>query len=267
MAMPTDPSAIADTPPPRRRWIPVSVRLLVALGIAFAATVGVRTYRQHCELQAIYRLGGTADVEFPGPQWLAEWLADHQLGGFGRVTLLDLSGKRISADVVEEMLASLGQIEELHVDGPSLTRRNLALLATLDQLKCLSICGPMADESLEALPNLPRLETLALEGDNINDSTLLGWQKYRALDTLFLESRNVTSGGLDVLVTFGNLKEMQLENVHLSEDDWRRFTAEHSELRVRRTIRKGGCGPGRGIRYTYRDQLVAVTSQPVTDAD
>jgi hypothetical protein len=267
MATSPDPSSIAGTPPRRQWWIPVSVRLLIALGITFGASVGVRNYDQHRALQAIYRLGGTADVELSSPQWLSAWIADHRLGGFGRVTMLDVSGKQLTADSVEELLASLGDIEELHVDGHSLTRRNLERLAKLEHLKALSISGPMADESLKALPELPRLEALALEGDHISDSALRGLQKYRALHILFLETRNVTSKGLDVLASFGNLKEMQLENVRLSEEDWRRFNARHPDLRVRRTILTGGCGPGRGIRYVYRDQLVGLTPQPASDAD
>src|SRR5262245_23212221 len=63
-----------DKPPRHRRWIPLSLRMFVAIlavvGVAGVTWLGVRIYRHEAALAAIERAGGKAERVIGGPAWL-----------------------------------------------------------------------------------------------------------------------------------------------------------------------------------------------------
>src|SRR5690242_6182636 len=64
-----------DQPPCSRRWIPLSLRVALAILTTFsigAVWIGIPTYRQHLTANEIERGGGEVVIDCGGPAWLRQ---------------------------------------------------------------------------------------------------------------------------------------------------------------------------------------------------
>src|SRR5258708_2216851 len=104
MAITSNPTPDPTTckPPRRPRWIPISLRMFVAMLCVSAAWTGVRIFRQHVAIRAIERLGGKVVTHPVGPAWLRAGVGMKEMRIFEDVDLvtLDLSNTVTDADLV-----------------------------------------------------------------------------------------------------------------------------------------------------------------------
>src|SRR5437899_1044585 len=82
----SDPTT--DKPPRPRRWIPVSLRMLVAvltsLGVA-CAWYGVTGYRQLTAIRELESVPGDVRTKPVGPGWLRDWVGIERMRMFDEV--------------------------------------------------------------------------------------------------------------------------------------------------------------------------------------
>src|SRR5580704_5315726 len=93
----TDPTT--DTPPRRRRWIPLSLRIvgvmLVLLGVGCAWGC-LSLYRQVTLRSDVKRLGGWLHMSWVGPYWLHSLVGPELSDKLRRVNGFELSGATIT---------------------------------------------------------------------------------------------------------------------------------------------------------------------------
>lgn len=123
-------------------------------------------------------------------------------------------------------LAAIGrmaQLEILHLEGLTISDKDLACLAGLENLKSLSMTDITAAENfdvdvddlpplLESLPALPRLETLDLSCSEVDDRNLRYLTDLPRLKSLGLQNASVTVKGLAELAALGSLEELALSD-------------------------------------------------------
>src|SRR5262245_55219634 len=105
-----------DKPPRRRRSIPVSLRVSVAIllliGTACVYWVGIPAYRRRAAIGEIGRLGGTASITIVDPP---RWLPDNLLvcfPSFARVDAVDLDETTADATTMRH-IASFPELRKL----------------------------------------------------------------------------------------------------------------------------------------------------------
>jgi hypothetical protein len=100
MVFTANPSADPTTvnPPRPRRWIPLSLRMFVAilvlLGAGSALWIGVPAYRQQTAIREIERVGGKVVTRPRGPNWLRTWVGDERMKPFDEVVTVLLKGSQ-----------------------------------------------------------------------------------------------------------------------------------------------------------------------------
>src|SRR5437762_1286990 len=92
------PAPAADRPPRTRRWIPVSLKLFVAIivftGVIGASWLGVHYRRQQAVIRLVEKAGGSVMTEIISPDWLTQWLGPRQAAVFQEVIGIDLNDTR-----------------------------------------------------------------------------------------------------------------------------------------------------------------------------
>ena len=118
------------------------------------------------------------------------------LGAFKHLTSLEFNIADVT-DTSLQWLAAPPELTSLSFTGAAITGRGLAHLGELRQLKKLELvdCPRLQGTDLEALANLPALETLNLRGSPIDDSAVESLKKLTRLQTLNLSQTRVTQSG------------------------------------------------------------------------
>ena len=120
-------------PPHRSRWIPLSLKLFVAiLGLLFVGSalwIGIPAHRQHVAIREIERLGG-ATGHAGGREWLRAWLGDQRMKMFDDVIDVNLYGKE-ATDATLAHLSRLASLQTLSLAGSDVS--DMELGATQNQ--------------------------------------------------------------------------------------------------------------------------------------
>lgn len=191
-------------PPRRRRWVPLSLRIFLALlAILSAVTAweGLRMYRQQVAIREIERLGGKLNCQPDCPKWLLPWLGTDQIKLFDRVEEVQLSNTRASDETMGH-LRCLTRLKGLYLDGTQIT-----------------------DVGLASIRGSTELEDLMLDRTRITDAGVAHMQGLAALEKLSLSETQITDAGLAQLKTLARLKLLHLAHTHVTDagvDDLKR---------------------------------------------
>src|SRR5260221_14082955 len=117
MSTPETPIADPTTgkPPRRRRWIPLSLRIFVAVLVFLGVTCawfGVGICQRTLVVREIRRLGGSAHAHAPGPSWLLDRVGYERMRMFGDVDSVSLQGAQVTNDTLHQV-AGLKTLERL----------------------------------------------------------------------------------------------------------------------------------------------------------
>jgi hypothetical protein len=157
------PDSTTQTPPRRKRWMPVSLKLflafLVLFGVSSVLLIGVRMYRQRVVIRAIEQLDGyIVDTRPLGPEWL---------GLFHQPTVVSLNGTH-ATDATLEHIAWLSALEELWLDNTSITDSGLRQFEGLANLHSLNLGNTkVTDAGLRRLTKLPSLERVCVTNTRV----------------------------------------------------------------------------------------------------
>jgi hypothetical protein len=150
MAVATNPSPdpTTDKPPRARRWIPLGVRLFVAilaiLGLT-AVWIAVPAYRQYVAIREIERCGGDIGGLLRirreiGPTWLREFVG-------------------------EDLMMAVEEVDDIYFNADSATVNRRMKKLYYDNLSIITLDrdGPSIDDfSLSCNTGIPRLKRLSL---------------------------------------------------------------------------------------------------------
>ena len=196
--IPPSPDASPSNPPPRRRWLRVSLRTLMVLVLLVGVGVGwyvnrVRT--QRLAVAAIEAAGGSVfyDDQFStnvawanqtpkatgsaAPAWLRRWLGDDF---FGTAVLV-----RLAKAVTPEVLAAVAGLDGL--------------------VSLLVIDTAGLDNAWPVLERLTRLEEIHLVGSGVTDSALATIGRLTPLRSVRLFNAPLTDSGMKSLANLPNL--------------------------------------------------------------
>jgi hypothetical protein len=199
----------SDKPPPRSRWIPLSVRLFAAVLLLQAIVgilwTGVPAFRRYVAICEIERVGGRIGFYRGGPEWLRELLGDELMRCF---------------DEVEYIHFRPGPDDYLR-DPRGLRRRELPYSL-----------GPTVDDvTLAYLPRFPELKSLDLRWAKISDAGVVHLSKLRGLNYLRLEDTDVSDASAPVLARLHTLEHLNVSHTRLTADGLARL-AGHRKLRT-----------------------------------
>jgi hypothetical protein len=169
------PDSAIDKPPRPRRWIPVSLRIFLAiltvLGVA-GVTIGIRGYRQLEAIREIERLNGRVYVHDSSRNSTGK-LA----GGPWQQAFVDIEGIALGH-------TQFADSEVRHLDA-------------LSNASVVSLCYTKISDSTAAhLAQMPNLSDLDLSGTAITDAGLLHLSRIKKLKILRLTRTKVTNAGI-----------------------------------------------------------------------
>jgi hypothetical protein len=211
--MPASESAASvpttDKPPRRRRWIPLSLRLSVAilfcLGAISACTAWLLVWlpfsREQRAIRVIQDRGGR--IEFMherGPDWLRRLGKQFQV--LDRVRSVNWNGSTsengfVASDVDLKQIEDLVEVEDLNLAGTAVTDSGLATLCGLRKLKSLIISETaIGDDGLEHLARIESLELLNLDNTHVADAGLAHLRRLAGLHYLHLSGTRVGDTGM-----------------------------------------------------------------------
>lgn len=237
-ATPT-PDPTTDKPARPRRWIPLSLRLFVAmlliLGIVGVLYVGLPAYRQQEVIAEFDRLNVDYKKRPIGTDrlhgYLRKWNFD--------VDRLphDVVSVRIGYDVYPRDFKTrwfqhLSKLEELKLEASWFGRVDLSFLAGLTKLRLLSLRWMrVSDADLRTLGGLRNLKVLDLTGTHVTDSGLMHLTALKNLTWVGVGGTHVTDAGIDALQT--RLPDVSISTTHRDTGrygiDYRDWWAERDE--------------------------------------
>jgi hypothetical protein len=155
-----------DKPPRQRRWVPLSLRLFLALlgllGLS-CVWVGVRGYRQLAAIQEIEKLEGDVEQSPAGPSWLRELIGADRMRMFDDVTVVHLADGDVTDEGLEH-LRGLTSLQQLVLTNTQVTDAGLEHLRGLTSLQGLDLSSTkLTDAGLEHLCRLSSLQVLSLD--------------------------------------------------------------------------------------------------------
>ncbi|HUF63463.1 MAG TPA: M56 family metallopeptidase, partial [Verrucomicrobiales bacterium] len=137
------------------------------------------------------------------------------LKGMTQLTALSLAGNRLTDEGMKS-LAGLTNLQELNLSGSSSIHADMQI--TDDGLKRLSRLTGLTGLSVDRLPisgrtlAFPRLQSLALSGDRVDDSSLEGILQCRDLRQLTLQYTAISDNGLARLAALTELRHLNLDS-------------------------------------------------------
>ena len=121
-------ASTTDKPPLPWRWIPLSLRIFVAilvlLGVA-SAWIGVRGYQQLAAIREIEWLGGFTELQPVGPKWRREPVGDERMRMFDEVVEVNLFQTQ-ETDTALHQISRLPRLRRLDITGSQATDVGLA---------------------------------------------------------------------------------------------------------------------------------------------
>src|SRR5258707_454509 len=91
------PDPTTEKPPRRRRWIPLSLRIFLAILLLLgmgALWLGARGYRQMVAIREIEQAGGELVTKKGGPEWLRAQVGDERMKSVDNVEVVDFLGSQ-----------------------------------------------------------------------------------------------------------------------------------------------------------------------------
>jgi hypothetical protein len=195
-----------DKPPPRRRWIPLSLKMFVVLLLLFVAwsiwCIGVPTYRRHVAIREIEQVGGNAisDQGPVGPVWLRDlvgwgWM-ERNVDDIDTVILADTAAD----DETLRPIFGLPRVREVWLRDTKVTDSGLQYLRPLAQLERLLLSDSrVTDDGLKAVGELTSLKDLNLCSTRVTDRGLQHLKRLTNLEIIWLYDTPVTDEGADDL--------------------------------------------------------------------
>lgn len=202
------PDPTTYEPPRRRRSIPVSMWLFLALIGLMAGWSAIRSYRQHVAIRATDSVKGSILLTRPAqPQWLRNVMGD---GSTSRLLDEIVSLNLADSDVTDSTLVhlkGLSGLERLWLNRSAVTDAGLVNLASLTNLRELGLQGTrVTDRGLVHLSGMTNLEILFLSQTEVTDNGMQHLQGFTRLEKLSLENTEVTDAGLAQLSSLRDLK-------------------------------------------------------------
>jgi hypothetical protein len=192
-------ASTTDKPPRPRHWVPLSLRMFVAIlvlvAVGSALWIGVPAYRQSVAVKEIRRIGGI--VSFESPPLISDLLKRFKFDA--------------QADALDDV-SSVWFMPTLSTFGRRFTYDNFS--------------GPPAwidrdvevdDSSLACLRGIPNLKDLRLAWTNIGDAGMLHVSILRNLEMLDIEGTDVTDASVNTLKRFSSLTVLNARNTPLTE--------------------------------------------------
>jgi hypothetical protein len=215
-------TTLAPCNPPRpRRWIPLSLRMYVAVlviaGVASAVNIGLPAWRQHIALKEIERLGGFAIAAPGGPAWLRAVLGNDRMKMFDDVVYVEL-GRTRASDSTLRHLSCLTSISGLSLGGTEITDAGLGHLEKLTNLHNLVLVNTrVTDAGLAHLTELKRLRYLVLDRTDVTDAGLVPLEELTSLKDLSLGSTRVSDASLVHLAALTRLEYLWLRDTLVTD--------------------------------------------------
>jgi hypothetical protein len=160
-----------------RRWIPVSLKIFVAmlsvLGAA-SAWIGVPAYRQHSAVQEIKRLGGRVHFlsDTRPPTWLEQRVGTDWTRFFDEVIAVNLEGTQVTDSDLNGMNWPM-TVWWLDLSSTRITDATLVHVARLRKLRHLGLHHTrVTDSGLACLKELPNLRSLLIRKSRVTDTGL-----------------------------------------------------------------------------------------------
>jgi len=171
-----------------------------------------------------------------------------QLSRLRRVQWLRLSTETTAHDL--SWIGTLTQLRGLSLKGANLKGADFRNFAALQSLQWLDLSwADMSADDFQTLPDLAKLQTLFLEGENIGDRHLLHLAQLRlpALATVSLEATSVSDAGVVPFCARYNLNSF---NVFLSQNVTEQSVSALGQMTNLRTLGIGGSGLSPNYRKT-----------------
>lgn len=173
----------------RPRWsLRASLLLIAALGVlmGIGAWLRARLQARADAIEAIDRRHGTYGIRITGPDWYRRLVL--RLGGDDRMFYDPI---RVSVGPPTPGYDPTRPIRDDDLE------RLAGVLASFTNLEVIDIRDPeVSDRGIAALPALPRLMHLRLDGSGVTDDVVGPLDKFPTLKTLTLESTRVTKRGV-----------------------------------------------------------------------
>jgi hypothetical protein len=217
---------LAETPPRRRRWWPLSVRIFLVLLVVLGSWSGwlvLQAYRQHEFGQRIVAAGGIVEynIEYDSsgkwvtnaPTFLATRL--RRISGSNRFDLPTVvrfyAANRPEAHPdFARLLGPLSQARSISIDGYRVNSADLECLAQKSSLRALGLSEmPLADDDLETIQSLS-LRWLSLHRTRVSDHGMRHLTQMQTLEYLDLTRTRVGDAGLEPLADLPNLRRLIL---------------------------------------------------------
>lgn len=211
---------ITDQPPQRRRWIPLSLRLFVALLAILAAVSGwefLCAYRQLEAIREIERAGGKVETSPAGPKWLRSAIGNEPMRMLDHTIKVSVPAGALS-DTTLRAIAGWTNLQELKLKDTQLTDAGLNHLQRLTSLKSLDLSNTqVTDVGLAHLQRLTRLRVLDLSSTRLTDAGLAHFQGLTSLKSLSVGDTRVTDAGLNHLQRLTILEGLSVANTHVTD--------------------------------------------------
>ena len=226
----------------KRRWWQFSIATMLAITAVVAVCLGLWTSSARRQQQAVqklrdkgWRVGYHHEVQSsgkpvpPGPAWLREWLGldyvDYVEGvGFEGDTITDddlatlRSFPRLTSAAIDDapnvtdaglaQMATLGELEVLHLDCPQVTDAGLVHLKGLPKLWNATLkSNHITDAGLVHLKDL-QLYSVWLASDRITDAGLIHLKSHKRIDFLGVDG-SITDAGMEHLLGLTNLEQLR----------------------------------------------------------
>ena len=177
---------------------------------AVIVVVGVLVYQGTSQLRAVaalHRVGGFAQTEPAGPQWLPDYI---RANISFQTRLAMLVGDHITNRALAHCRHLKGLIW-LRIQGPQIDDQGLAHVQGLTGLTRLMLVGTsITDSGLAQLKRLKNLQELGLKGPLITDAGLVHLAGLTNLNALNLIETRVTDDGLPRLESLKKLKVLDI---------------------------------------------------------
>jgi hypothetical protein len=239
-------SAGAETPPRTKRWIPVSVKVLVFLLLTLSAAsvyFALPLVHNYRAIKRVDALGGAysgGPTRSQVPWWLASVVGEDVKRSMGDIRGVFIFSGSIS-DTDMELIARARNLQSLKIQNAELkhgafrplagnnsiqvidlsnsTGCNdaIAHIATLKSLRDLCLERSDVDNvGFRQLVGLNELTTLSLDGTAIDDSSASHFAEFPSVKNIGLSGTNLTDAGIDAL----NIQQfdfINVQNTHVTD--------------------------------------------------
>lgn len=185
---------VLDTPPRRRRRIPLSLKLFLAMLVSSATVstlwVGILIYREHVAIRQIRQAiresnrqdHNSTGYDLRGPEWWQDfvrrgWVGHRPMDLFYYMGYLELDHVEVS-DATLCQVSYLSQLTWLSLNDAQLSDAGLAKLTGLTKLLVLRLDNtPITDVGLAHLKGMNSLVRLSLRGTQVTDAGIADLQR------------------------------------------------------------------------------------------